>query len=109
MGATLQRTLMHKEKGKILTDGSDPSLTKAYEKDLKAKGKQPELSQLRLVSGKNILSNTQVNVLSSLLTSIITVIIGNYIIWNELEILFVLLIHKCIYYFEVTFWGSKFW
>lgn len=77
MGATLQRTLLHKERGKILTDGSDPNFERMYNEAQKSKSK--ETPEVKLVSGYNILTNTQVNFFSTLITSFLMAFVGNLI------------------------------
>lgn len=78
MGATLQRTLLHKERGRILTDGSDPAFARMYDEAQRSKSK--ETAEVKLISGINILSNTQVNFFSSLSTALLTALIGNLIL-----------------------------
>ncbi|TIA85478.1 hypothetical protein E3P99_03985 [Wallemia hederae] len=78
MGATLQRTLLHKERGKILTDGSDPAFARMYDGAQRSKSK--ETAEVRLVAGFNVLSNTQVNFFSSLCTALLTAVVGNAVL-----------------------------
>ncbi|TIB67145.1 hypothetical protein E3Q22_04243 [Wallemia mellicola] len=78
MGATLQRTLLHKERGKILTDGSDPNFERMYNEAQKSKSK--ETPEVKLVSGYNILTNTQVNFFSTFITSLLAAVGGNLIL-----------------------------
>ncbi|TIA90097.1 hypothetical protein E3P81_02600 [Wallemia ichthyophaga] len=78
IGATLQRTLLHKERGKILTDGSDPAFARMYDEARRSKSK--ETAEVKLISGFNLFSNTQVNFFSSLFTALLTAVIGNLLL-----------------------------